>query len=603
MKRGLFGKAVLAISLCSLVACGDSTSASDEQNTEVVDDDVDSSSSSKAKKDSVKSSSSKAKSSSAKSSSSESKADSAKSSSSEEQEFSSSSLAFVDHFKCDAKNMNEVLHTAGYDENHNYDTTIYICKNKKWVVVDPEVYDIALWSKGKDGETRRDTVVYTGFCYVFDQTDGNKWRQAGDIDCALKKGCTELMSDSIARDSSGTWYRCRNNNGQMLWQEINDAERLYGDCDDDKKDSVVRIDTSYYKCKESFWSYATMADFKLGACRESIRDSIGQIRSKLYWCNPDYSPYMEKWVEVDSAWVENFRIQPVLDSILGVECNEENRDLIKKSDDTYYYCHFSGDWVVASPKRYDTYGEPCTESLQGRIINGAVNDSLLYYCSVDLFSSGDEFDWQPMTSGWSWAVPKSYRFNENIEYDEMMDSRDKRVYKIVKIFTQTWMAENLNYADSLEKESLKGNSWCALSFSFSCENGGRFYTWEAANDAICPDGWRLPTYNDWEKLADAVGPNNNLKSLSGWQVSYEDQNGEDIYGFTALPVGFFGFDDDPLSLPGYGTKFWSATEYSQNSKDAYALMLSSKYTLNVQLGRENKKAKLPVRCLKNEDDK
>ena len=35
--------------------------------------------------------------------------------------------------------------------------------------------------------------------------------------------------------------------------------------------------------------------------------------------------------------------------------------------------------------------------------------------------------------GWSWDVPKEARFNPNIKYDSMIDPRDKRVYKVVKI--------------------------------------------------------------------------------------------------------------------------------------------------------------------------
>ena len=71
-----------------------------------------------------------------------------------------------------------------------------------------------------------------------------------------------------------------------------------------------------------------------------------------------------------------------------------------------------------------------------------------------------------VTKEWSWDVPKEARFNPNIKYDSMVDPRDKRVYKVVKIevkerdYSKVWMAENLNYADSVKTPSLKGNSWC-----------------------------------------------------------------------------------------------------------------------------------------------
>lgn len=40
----------------------------------------------------------------------------------------------------------------------------------------------------------------------------------------------------------------------------------------------------------------------------------------------------------------------------------------------------------------------------------------------------------------------------------MTDERDGKTYKTVKIGDQTWIAENLNYADSTKTPSLKGKS-------------------------------------------------------------------------------------------------------------------------------------------------
>ncbi|MBR1744994.1 MAG: hypothetical protein IJ734_03235, partial [Fibrobacter sp.] len=142
------------------------------------------------------------------------------------------------------------------------------------------------------------------------------------------------------------------------------------------------------------------------------------------------------------------------------------------------------------------------------------------------------------SDGWSWDVPKEARLNPNIKYDSIIDPRDKQVYKVVKIevpdsnYSQVWMAENLNYADSVKTPSLKDNNWCYQGDEKKCKVSGRYYSWAAAidsvalaNDAeapldcgygkkcgldravqgICPDGWHLPSIYEWGLLSVALG--------------------------------------------------------------------------------------------------
>jgi uncharacterized protein (TIGR02145 family) len=157
----------------------------------------------------------------------------------------------------------------------------------------------------------------------------------------------------------------------------------------------------------------------------------------------------------------------------------------------------------------------------------------------------------------------------------MTDSRDNKVYKTVKIGSQVWMAENLNYDDSSAPPSLKGNSWCVWNESANCDVVGRLYTRAAANGSICPPGWHLPSNEEWFTLFTFVAGGefdyfletfDVLKSQTGWGSADDgvDNNGTDAFGFTALPVyteyvyteymynnGRTGFYDG-------GTGFWSA---------------------------------------------
>lgn len=227
-----------------------------------------------------------------------------------------------------------------------------------------------------------------------------------------------------------------------------------------------------------------------------------------------------------------------------------------------------------------------------------------------------------VSEGWSWDVPKELRLNPKKKYDSITDSRDGKVYKTIKIGKQVWMAENLNYADSVATPSLKGQSWCYKNKPQNCDVMGRLYAWEAAVDSvkcgwgesctfsakvrgICPSGWHLPNKSEWNALFSAVGGQSTagraLKSLSGWDKS---GNGTDAYGFSALPASYRSFDwtydRDSFFYTGTSTYFWSATEYKEWSAYYIALYyLSEDVTVDYNTKRNYGYS---VRCLKDEDE-
>ena len=114
------------------------------------------------------------------------------------------------------------------------------------------------------------------------------------------------------------------------------------------------------------------------------------------------------------------------------------------------------------------------------------------------------------------------------------DSRDGKKYKTVKIGSQMWMAENLNYNAS--------DSKCYDNNPDNCAKYGSLYNWNTAKTA-CPKGWHLPSKAELEKLTSAV----KLKAKSGWN---SNGNGTDNFGFSALPGGY-GLSGGLFSNVGY----------------------------------------------------
>ena len=188
-----------------------------------------------------------------------------------------------------------------------------------------------------------------------------------------------------------------------------------------------------------------------------------------------------------------------------------------------------------------------------------------------------------------------------IIYGTMTDSRDGNTYKTVKIGEQVWMAENLNYADSVKTPSLKGQSSCYDGAAANCEKYGRLYTWAAAIDSVCPSGWHLPSRDEWKTLITAVGSKAGtaLKSTSGWtSLNGVSGNGTDAFGFSALPAGYRDRHGRYYSERSYA-KFWTSTEDAEDgSYNAYdmSIFVETYASLNVS---SSKPYGYSVRCLKD----
>ena len=218
----------------------------------------------------------------------------------------------------------------------------------------------------------------------------------------------------------------------------------------------------------------------------------------------------------------------------------------------------------------------------------------VFLCATMLIACGDDdSDFVTRPSDGSSSGGSAYRSGQcEVETDEncFKDDRDGQTYKTVKIGDQVWMAENLNF----ETDS----SFCHNNVESNCAKYGRLYIWGAAMLA-CPDGWHLPSKDEWGTLFTTVGgqstAGSKLKSTSGWNSS---ANGTDDFGFSALPAGC-RYDYDYFDSDGYYAYFWSATE--EYSGMAYSMTFYHDYNLAAEVGwgfnDENRAHS--VRCLKD----
>ena len=183
----------------------------------------------------------------------------------------------------------------------------------------------------------------------------------------------------------------------------------------------------------------------------------------------------------------------------------------------------------------------------------------------------------------------------SLQTDSVTDV-ENHVYKTVKIGKHWWMAENLQvkkYRDGspvavLQSDSMQwmqdtNGAYCIYNNNASAP--GLLYNWNAVNNPakLAPEGWHVPTDEEWKELEKYLGMNQAEADRTGWRGSnqgeklkikspeswtiYENIWSTNESGFTAIAGGcrMFngGWGDPGLSAAGY---WWTST--AQNAEEA-----------------------------------
>ena len=225
------------------------------------------------------------------------------------------------------------------------------------------------------------------------------------------------------------------------------------------------------------------------------------------------------------------------------------------------------------------------------------------------------------------VISVSYHQGQNLKEENLdvlvngVRDQDGNYYAAVIIGSQIWMAESLNTGEmrswntiSETLNDFKIEKYCHSNLKTNCDTYGGMYAWDEMMNyhpgewdtpeivqGICPDGWHLPDFAEWDSLIVFAGgtafAGGNLKDTStvasGGLWLEPNDGATNMYGFTALPGG--GPTSEGLQGIGEAVQFWSA-----QGKNYYVAFWYNK--TSVDRGPEPLATQNPVayvRCIKD----
>ena len=182
---------------------------------------------------------------------------------------------------------------------------------------------------------------------------------------------------------------------------------------------------------------------------------------------------------------------------------------------------------------------------------------------------------------------------------------DGTVYQTVTIGDQVWMKENLKSLHYANGSPING----VLAYNNDndlVEIYGRLYTWDAAmkNSTLekaqgaCPNGWHLPSYDEWMALAQNLGgihvAGGKMKESGTAHWNAPNTGATNSSGFTALPSG--EHDDTHFQLLNEYAVLWSSTKTSEQWAMYFYMAY---YDKELHPHEYDKSFYYSVRCVKN----
>ena len=165
------------------------------------------------------------------------------------------------------------------------------------------------------------------------------------------------------------------------------------------------------------------------------------------------------------------------------------------------------------------------------------------------------------------------------------DERDGKVYHTILLGNQCWLKENMNVGIRIDGSLDQTNNhilekYCYDNDEKNCDLYGGLYQWSEAinyqlgDASVCPNGWRIPSEEDWQTLFDFLGlgmVGEKMKSVGTieegtglWSFPNFASNASD---FTALPGGIRSRSGEFFNAKTQAN-FWSMTDGIYGAKAA-----------------------------------
>jgi uncharacterized protein (TIGR02145 family) len=177
--------------------------------------------------------------------------------------------------------------------------------------------------------------------------------------------------------------------------------------------------------------------------------------------------------------------------------------------------------------------------------------------------------------------------------------------------TQTWTIGSQTWSDAVQtvdcsnSSSFNGGDWVSSSFNIDCRSNpgqkGDLFSWRAVSEVaeLCPEGWRVPTAEDFKNLDIAMGGTGENR----WGEGYAQFVTDNYIGRWGGAYGGSCAADGTINSQRSSAAYWSLSVSETNTNWGLNLnfeinFMGSLDFVNPQ-GHDNKSSGLTLRCVRD----